>query len=68
MQTTWYPALHQFSDYRRLMPGLSLPRVEEAADRHCALPMSSTMGRREVEIVLEAVEASMSGSRARAVV
>jgi dTDP-4-amino-4,6-dideoxygalactose transaminase len=59
VQTTFYPALHRFSEYRRLFPGLSLPRVEEAADRHCALPISPHLSCSEVELVIEAVRAGV---------
>ena len=59
VQTTWYPAIHQFSDYRSRMPGLSLPRAEEVADRHCVLPLSSAFGGTEVELVAEVVETAL---------
>ncbi len=55
IQTTWYPALHTFSEYRRFAPPDGLPRALEVADRHCALPLSPTMNEREVEMVLDAV-------------
>ena len=54
VQTTWYPALHRFSEYRELLGELSLPGVEEAADRHCALPMSPGFGAEELDAVVEA--------------
>jgi dTDP-4-amino-4,6-dideoxygalactose transaminase len=62
IQTTWYPALHRFSEYRELLGELSLPRVEEVADRHCALPMSSSFGERELEEVVAAATAALSGA------
>jgi dTDP-4-amino-4,6-dideoxygalactose transaminase len=55
VQTTYYPALHQFSEYRRLMPGLSLPQAEAAAGRHCAIPISSHMAARDMDIVVDAI-------------
>lgn len=60
VQTTWYPAIHRFSDYRETYGELSLPRVEEAAERHCALPMSSGFSSEEVEIVVEAVKQALA--------
>ena len=45
IQTTWYPALHTFTEYRALRPPDGLPGATEVADRHCALPLSSTMTR-----------------------
>ena len=56
VQTTWYPAIHLFSDYRETYGELSLRRVEAAADRHCALPMSSGFSREEIDIVVDAVK------------
>jgi dTDP-4-amino-4,6-dideoxygalactose transaminase len=56
VQTTYYPALHCFSAYRRLLPGLSLPRVEDAADRHCAVPLCSHLEAADLEVVIEAIE------------
>jgi dTDP-4-amino-4,6-dideoxygalactose transaminase len=55
VQTTWYPALHTFTEYRSFAPEGGLPVAREAADRHCALPLSSTMSAEEVATVVEAV-------------
>jgi dTDP-4-amino-4,6-dideoxygalactose transaminase len=60
IQTTWYPALHTFTEYRRFAPADGLPRATETADRHCALPLSSTMDETEVETVVEAVRAALA--------
>jgi dTDP-4-amino-4,6-dideoxygalactose transaminase len=60
IQTTWYPALHTFTEYRRFAPPDGLPRALEAADRHCALPLSSTMDDGEVDTVVEAVRAALA--------
>jgi dTDP-4-amino-4,6-dideoxygalactose transaminase len=60
VQTTWYPAIHRFSDYRETYGDLSLPRVEEAAERHCALPMSSGFSAEQVEIVVDAVKQALA--------
>lgn len=56
IQTTWYPALHTFTAYRRTVPVDSLPRASEAADRHCVLPLSSSMSEEDIEVVVRAVE------------
>ena len=63
VQTTCYPAVHRFTEYRRLLGDLSLPATEEVADRHCALPMSSTLGPSELDVVAEAVEAALASLR-----
>ncbi len=65
VQTTWYPALHTFSEYRDAAPAEGLPRALEASERHCVLPLSATMDEADVDIVVEAaLEAAPSrGSR-----
>src|SRR5581483_10610994 len=40
IQTTWYPAVTELSAYRGLGP---LPVAEDAAARHCALPMFASL-------------------------
>ncbi len=60
VQTTWYPALHRFSEYRPLEPADGLPRASEAADRHCALPLSATMDEAGVELVVETVRSVLA--------
>jgi dTDP-4-amino-4,6-dideoxygalactose transaminase len=60
VQTTWYPALHTFTECRHLAPAGGLPRAEEAAARHCALPLSSTMDGAAVEIVVAAVRDALA--------
>jgi dTDP-4-amino-4,6-dideoxygalactose transaminase len=59
VQTTWYPAIHRLTEYEQLLGELSLPGVEEAADRHCALPMSSGFGDEEADVVIAAVTAAL---------
>jgi dTDP-4-amino-4,6-dideoxygalactose transaminase len=60
IQTTWYPALHTFTEYQRFAPADGLPRASEVADRHCALPLSSSTTEAEVEIVVEAVRTALA--------
>jgi dTDP-4-amino-4,6-dideoxygalactose transaminase len=60
VQTTWYPALHTFTECRHLAPAGGLPGAEEAAARHCALPLSSTMDETSIEIVVEAVRNALA--------
>lgn len=60
IQTTWYPALHSFTDYKQFTPEGGLPVAAEAAARHCALPLSATMDLEAVEIVVEAVRKAVS--------
>jgi dTDP-4-amino-4,6-dideoxygalactose transaminase len=60
IQTTWYPALHKFSEYSRFAPADGLPQATEVADRHCALPLSSSMVESEVDTVVAAVRAVLA--------
>jgi dTDP-4-amino-4,6-dideoxygalactose transaminase len=55
VQTTWYPALHKFSEYASGYGEGELPAAAEAAERHCALPLSPSMQLADVELVVEAV-------------
>jgi dTDP-4-amino-4,6-dideoxygalactose transaminase len=59
VQTTWYPALHKFSEYERYAPAGGLPVAAEVADRHCALPLSPTMSVDDVDLVVEAVRSAL---------
>jgi dTDP-4-amino-4,6-dideoxygalactose transaminase len=60
IQTTWYPALHTFTEYRQFAPPEGLPRALEVADRHCALPLSSMMDDSEVDTVVDVVRAALA--------
>jgi dTDP-4-amino-4,6-dideoxygalactose transaminase len=60
VQTTWYPALHTFTECQHLAPAGGLPGAEQAAARHCALPLSSTMDEAAVAIVVEAVHRALA--------
>jgi dTDP-4-amino-4,6-dideoxygalactose transaminase len=60
IQTTWYPALHTFTEYSRFAPDGGLARAAEAGDRHCALPLSATMSIEEVDLVVEAAKDAVS--------
>jgi dTDP-4-amino-4,6-dideoxygalactose transaminase len=60
VQTTWYPALHTFTECQHLAPAGGLPGAEQAAARHCALPLSSTMDEAAVAIVVEAVNQALT--------
>jgi dTDP-4-amino-4,6-dideoxygalactose transaminase len=59
IQTTWYPALHTFTEYQRYAPAEGLPGALAAADRHCALPLSSTMDEAAVDTVVEAIRTAL---------
>jgi dTDP-4-amino-4,6-dideoxygalactose transaminase len=61
IQTTWYPALHTFTEYRRYAPAEGLPRALETAERHCALPLSATMDETAVDTVVEVVRETVAG-------
>jgi len=60
IQTTWYPALHTFTEYRRYAPTDGLAQATETAERHCALPLSSSMTESEVDTVVEVVRAALA--------
>lgn len=60
VQTTWYPAVHRFSDLRAHFPGVALPRVDDAADRHCMLPLHASLTDGEVDTILGAVEEAVA--------
>ncbi len=60
IQTTWYPALHTFTEYRQFAPSDGLARASEAADRHCALPLSPAMDEAAVETVVQAVRRTLA--------
>jgi dTDP-4-amino-4,6-dideoxygalactose transaminase len=60
IQTTWYPALQSFTEYGRYAPTDGLPRTTEVADRHCALPLSSTMSESEVDTVVDVVRSALT--------
>lgn len=59
VQTTWYPALQCFTEYRDHETA-SVPNVEAAADRHCALPLSSTFSEDQIEYVIDAATAALA--------
>ncbi len=60
IQTTWYPALHCFTEYEQFAPPDGLPQAQATADRHCALPLSSTMQESEIDTVVEVVAAALA--------
>ncbi len=60
IQTTWYPALHSFTDYASYAPAGGLPAATEVASRHCALPLSSSTTPEEIETVVEAVRTALA--------
>jgi dTDP-4-amino-4,6-dideoxygalactose transaminase len=62
VQTTWYPALDTFTEYRHLTPPDGLPAATQAAERHCALPLSSTMDETAVAVVVETVRSALATS------
>jgi dTDP-4-amino-4,6-dideoxygalactose transaminase len=56
IQTTWYPALTRLTAYA---DAPSLPRAEEAADRHLALPLSADTTPEQIGAVVEALRAAL---------
>ncbi len=60
IQTTWYPALHNFTEYEQFSPPGGLPQAQATADRHCALPLSSSMDENDIDIVVEVLTAALA--------
>lgn len=55
IQTTWYPAVHRFSDYREREGWEPLAASEEVAERHYCLPMSPTLADDDLDAIHEEV-------------
>ena len=53
-----YPAIHEFSEYRRRYPDVSLPRTEDVARTEVTLPLFPHMTEEQLERVCEAVAAA----------
>jgi dTDP-4-amino-4,6-dideoxygalactose transaminase len=49
IQTTFYPSLSQLTAYRSVRG--SVPKAEDVADRHCALPLWSHMSGEAIDVV-----------------
>jgi dTDP-4-amino-4,6-dideoxygalactose transaminase len=58
IQTTRYPVLHSLTEFAPLAEPGSLPHAEAAADRHLALPLSSSQSDADTELVAAAVRAA----------
>ena len=58
IQTTRYPVLHSLTEFAPLAPQGTLPNAEAAADRHLALPLSSSQSDADTELVAAAVLAA----------
>jgi dTDP-4-amino-4,6-dideoxygalactose transaminase len=56
-----YPAIHEFSEYRRRLPGVSLPRTELAARTEVTIPLYPHMSGEEQRRVVEAIEDALVG-------
>jgi dTDP-4-amino-4,6-dideoxygalactose transaminase len=59
VQTTFYPALTQLTEYRDAAPR-GAQRAEEFADRHCALPLSPSLDDEELDVVVTALTESVA--------
>ena len=61
MQTSLlYPAIHEFSEYRRRFPGVSLPRTELAARTEVTIPLYPHITADEQDRVISAVEEALA--------
>ncbi len=61
VQTTWYPAVHEFTAFRSLAPPDGLPLTEAFAARHCALPLGPRLADDALQVVVEAVREALAG-------
>jgi len=62
IQTTWYPAITQLTEYATARTGgTGVLRAESVAARHCALPLSSSTELTQVDLVTDAVSACVRG-------
>lgn len=61
-----YPPIHTFSYYRDLLPGITLPVTEHAASRQVTLPLYPGMSQAQVDLVIDAVRASLGVPREEA--
>jgi dTDP-4-amino-4,6-dideoxygalactose transaminase len=59
-----YPPVHRFDYYRKCFPGTSLPRTEALARREVTLPLYPGMGDGQVEYVVTAARAALTGTSA----
>ena len=50
-----YPAIHEFTEYRRRYPDVSLPRTEDVARTQVTLPLFPHMTEQQLDRVCEAV-------------
>jgi dTDP-4-amino-4,6-dideoxygalactose transaminase len=57
-----YPPIHQFSYYRGVYPGVSLPRTENIAQREVTLPLYPGMDRMKIKLVVSSVEGALAAS------
>jgi dTDP-4-amino-4,6-dideoxygalactose transaminase len=53
--SVFYPAVHEFTAYRKRFPGISLPRTEHAARAEVTLPLYPHMTDAEQDRVVEAI-------------
>jgi dTDP-4-amino-4,6-dideoxygalactose transaminase len=54
-----YPAIHEFTEYRRRYPGVSLPRTEDIARTQVTLPLFPHMTEAQLDRVCEAAAAAI---------
>ena len=58
VQTTWYPAVHLFTDYRERGGARALPATEEVAERHFCLPLSPALQAADLDAICAEVRAA----------
>jgi dTDP-4-amino-4,6-dideoxygalactose transaminase len=60
IQTTFYPALTQLSEYKPTGEDGAMPVAEEFADRHLALPLSPSLDDAKVGLVVDELERALA--------
>lgn len=61
IQTTiHYPPAHRFSFYRSLMPGISLPKTEDFADRELTLPLHPRLEEVHLDRITRSLAAALA--------
>jgi len=64
IQTTWYPSIGRLSAYAKAAGADDLTHSGEVADRHCCLPLSSSFGDEQVDLVVGAVHEALPAAGA----
>jgi dTDP-4-amino-4,6-dideoxygalactose transaminase len=58
--SVFYPAIHEFTAYRRRYPGIKLPKTELLARSQVTLPLFTHMTEEQQDLVAQALMAELS--------